>query len=197
MTGFDPSTKFPGATYTTCCIDQITAMGSAFGSTPTGDAVFFNSRIVKRVDLTEGDLVNALVLPNYEDKRDTCSYRALRAEVQGSIFDQPLEPAPGSEEEGELETAPFEEEMNDVARYGSKIVDLLTRVEGPLSTKAISDVLEISSMTVSNVCRTLNALGKVARADVYRTMHQTKASLCVWSINTSEFELDIDPKEWR
>ena len=81
--------------------------------------------------------------------------------------------------------------------FGTMVHALWTRVAGPCSTKPIAEGLEVSSMTGRNACRTLKARGKVARTSVYRTMHKTKASLCVWSINNSEFELDIDPKEWR
>ena len=196
---FDPSTKFPGSKTVPCCIDQITAAGSAFGSTTDGDAVFFNSRIVARVDMTEGDLVDALVLPNYEDKRDTCSFRALRAEVRGSIFDQPVSDMTSEEDdlspendEHSPEDDRLETRMTNAWQYGQRILDTLDEI-GPMSTSQLARHLDAPSMAIRTACLTLNKMGEVARADVFRNSMQTKASVCVWAVDPSDYM--VDPEE--
>jgi hypothetical protein len=66
-------------------VDNITSVGSAFGATVEGEAVFINARIVSALKLKHGDHVRAFVLPNYEDKRDRVRWRAIRVEVIGSM----------------------------------------------------------------------------------------------------------------
>ena len=50
-------------------IESVSYTGSAFGSNEDGDTVFFNQRLVEKVALEMGDIVEAFAIPNYEDKR--------------------------------------------------------------------------------------------------------------------------------
>ena len=61
-------------------VDGITESNSAFGATEAGEAVFFNTRIVQRMNLEEGQMVYAHCIPNYEDKRDQIPWRCIRVE---------------------------------------------------------------------------------------------------------------------
>ena len=61
-------------------VDGITNSNSAFGATEAGEAVFFNTRIVQRMNLEEGQMVYAHCIPNYEDKRDQIPWRCIRVE---------------------------------------------------------------------------------------------------------------------
>lgn len=61
-------------------VDGITESNSAFGATEAGEAVFFNTRIVQRMSLEEGQMVYAHCIPNYEDKRDQIPWRCIRIE---------------------------------------------------------------------------------------------------------------------
>ena len=61
-------------------VDGITNSNSAFGATEAGEAVFFNTRIVQRMNLEEGQMVYAHCIPNYEDKRDQIPWRCIRIE---------------------------------------------------------------------------------------------------------------------
>ena len=61
-------------------VDGITESNSAFGATDAGEAVFFNTRIVQRMNLEEGQMVYAHCIPNYEDKRDQIPWRCIRVE---------------------------------------------------------------------------------------------------------------------
>ena len=69
-------------------VDDVTTVGSAFAATSEGEAVFINARIVNAVKIKHGDILEAHVLPNYEDKRASVPWRAMRASVQGSIFNE-------------------------------------------------------------------------------------------------------------
>ena len=61
-------------------VDGITESNSAFGANDAGEAVFFNTRIVQRMNLEEGQMVYAHCIPNYEDKRDQIPWRCIRVE---------------------------------------------------------------------------------------------------------------------
>ena len=61
-------------------IESRTYSDSAFGANDAGEAVFFNKRIVDRMNLQEGDMVYAHCIPNYEDKREQIPWRCIRIE---------------------------------------------------------------------------------------------------------------------
>lgn len=67
-------------TVRTVHVEELTYSGSAFGSTDDGEGVFFNTRVVDRMDLEPGDLVTAHLIPNYIDKRDEIPWRCIRVE---------------------------------------------------------------------------------------------------------------------
>jgi len=64
-------------------IEGISHMGSAFGANEKGEAIFFNARLVDKVGLEMGDIVEAHTIPNYEDKREATPWRAVRVKVVG------------------------------------------------------------------------------------------------------------------
>jgi hypothetical protein len=159
-------------------IDDITPMGSAFAATPDGEAVFINARIVSAVKIKHGDRVRVLVLPNYEDKRDRVRWRALRAEVIGTIF----------ETVGDGEPVPSE----PVKSKDVMVMDLLQEY-GPLRTSSVGRLLNIDSGEAGALCHGLYAQGKIALANVYSSPDNNRASHRVWAVDINEF--DIDPFE--
>jgi len=64
-------------------IESVSYTGSAFGSNESGESVFFNQRLVNKVGLEMGDIVEAHSIPNYEDKRTETPWRAIRVAVVG------------------------------------------------------------------------------------------------------------------
>lgn len=79
-------------------VEYLTDTGSAFGVTPQGEQVFMNRRLVEKMNLVGGEVLDAFLLPNYPDKRETIPWRAMRVELpapdprlealRGSIDDQ-------------------------------------------------------------------------------------------------------------
>ena len=61
-------------------VEGKTYSGSAFGVNDEGEAVFFNSRLVNKMELEEGDEIVAHCIPNYIDKRDEIPWRCIRVE---------------------------------------------------------------------------------------------------------------------
>jgi hypothetical protein len=56
-------------------VEELSHTGSAFGMNEESDGVFFNARLVDRMDLETGDEVIAHCVPNYQDKIDENSGR--------------------------------------------------------------------------------------------------------------------------
>ena len=59
-------------------IDVLTYSGSAFAVCENGDQVFLNQRLVEKMELQEGDVCNAVLLKNYDDKVHMTPWRAVR-----------------------------------------------------------------------------------------------------------------------
>ena len=62
-------------------IEDVSYANSAFGVNERGESVFFNSRIVNKMDLEIGDEISAQCLPNYEDKRAQVKWRCVRTQL--------------------------------------------------------------------------------------------------------------------
>jgi hypothetical protein len=157
-------------------VDNITSVGSAFGATVEGEAVFINTRIVCVLKLKHGDHVRAFVLPNYEDKRDRVRWRAIRVEVIGSMSED-QEPMP------QLTAGPPKDQL---------IMDLLDE-HGPLRTSTLARLLDIDSGEAGTLCHGLYAQGKIALADIYSSPGNKRASHRVWALDINDF--DVDPFE--
>ena len=52
-------------------VEYLTDTGSAFAVTPHGEQVFLNRRLVEKMNLEGGEVLDAFLLPNYPDKRET------------------------------------------------------------------------------------------------------------------------------
>ena len=113
-------------------VDGITNSNSAFGANEEGEAVFFNTRIVERMNLEEGQTVYAHCIPNYEDKRDQIPWRCIRIEE-----DLEKRNIPGN---GRHETAVIKKffEENDEVWTLEEIVN-----ETKLSEDVVEHVLEL------------------------------------------------------
>lgn len=191
-------TKFEGAEKKQCFVDHLTPFGSAFAATVDGDAVFLNARIVEAVGLTQAEVdaapvaLTCFVLLNYEDKRTTCRYRALMAMRPGAE-PKPLAPraAPEVAAEAVMEPKPAPTPEDEYYHYEKIILDALEK-QGPMSTADLSEILDIDTTSVSNVCRSLHRTGNICRADVYRQLGQQRASLVVWAKHPSDFSIEFD-----
>ena len=59
-------------------LEEFTYSDSMFGCNDDGDGVYFNQRVVHKMDLEVGDRVVAHCIPNYADKRDEIPWRCIR-----------------------------------------------------------------------------------------------------------------------
>ena len=160
-------------------VDQLTTVGSAFGATEEGEAVFINARVVSAVKIKHGDILEAHILPNYEDKRDHVPWRVMRATVRGSIFE---------------DIDDEEETPEPVIHYKphEHIKELLEE-HGPMRTATMARIMDMDAGVVGALCNGLFASGDIAKADVFSSPDQSRASHRVWAIHTRDF--DEDPTE--
>lgn len=151
-------------------VDMLTYSGSAFGSTPDGDQVFINARIVDAMGLSEGMVLTGYLLPNFPDKRDQIQWRAMRME----------KPEPRAEDDEplvEIEETP-----------GQKILARIKEgSQGYFTTVDLVEDLGLDTKTVNNNCMSLHNRGLIARADVHAAPNQKRASYVLWALDAKSF----------
>ena len=155
-------------------IESVSYTGSAFGSNEDGDSVFFNQRLVEKVELEMGDIVEAHAIPNYEDKRHETPWRAIRVSAEKHTNIDPVlaEPIP----------------VRSAAQLDHEVLSLLSDEEVPYwTTSDLSDAVNADTKTVGNACLRLFNKGMVAKADVHGRPDQDRASFCLWARTAEQF----------
>ena len=167
---FEFKEDFPGLIKINVMVETISYAGSGFAITKEGDQVFINKRIVELMGLDEGMVVEAMVIPNYEDKRDKIQWRAIRIVPKGDS-----DPVP--------EQAPVDK---------AKLIQTLIDEEGPLRTATIAKHLSMSVDEVTTICLGLFAEKRLAMAEVYGEPGQKRASIRVWGVDINDFDVNLE-----
>ena len=148
---------------------SIIASGTAFGiRMDTGDSVFIPSATAEEVRLREGEIVNAILVPN-KHRASTTDWFAVRVSR--------TEPLPEPKPEPVLT-------IDDRALIAIKAAD------GYLTTAEMAEVLKTDSRSAHNALLRLFNTGKVAKADVYAAGGQSRPSFCLWASSAAEFTGD-------
>ena len=159
-------------------IEGLTHTGSAFGTNEAGDTVFFNQRLVEKVELEIGDIVEAYAIPNYEDKRDETPWRAIKVDIATpwALF-FPLGV-----------TVP-EVPARTAAQLDEEVLNLLGEDSGEAycTTAELADAAGTDTKTMGNSCLRLFNKGLIAKADVHGRPNQERATFCLWARNTAQF----------
>ena len=157
-------------------IEGLTYTGSAFGSNEAGDTVFFNQRLVERVSLEVGDIVEAHAIANYEDKRSDTPWRAIRvSENKHSNIDAVIP---------EVEQT----KVRSAAELDQEIMHLLRDDEVSYWTSSdLADAVDADTKTVGNSCLRLFNKSLIAKADVHGGPDQERATFCLWARNVEQF----------
>jgi inorganic pyrophosphatase/exopolyphosphatase len=151
-------------------IDKLAYSGSAFGVNDKGEAVFINGRIVEKMDIQEGDTVVAHCIPNYPDKADQIPWRCIRVDVQDTITPDP---------------EPKERTADEIDRAILEIID--HHHDCFLTTSEVAEDAKVSTTTAGNSLNRLFKKGLIAKADVYATAGQDRASWSIWAYSTDLF----------
>ena len=172
----------PEIEITTVFLDQITHTGSAFAArTDNGEVVFINSRIVSAVKLRENDTLRATIIPNYEDKRHSVQWRAIRVTIVEGEQPQDVVVAP---------VTPQPEPQPQAETLTEKVYNVLD-THGPLRTATIARLLDLAPSEVGALCRGMYAEGQIAMAEVYSSPENSRPSHKVWAVSINDF--DVDP----
>ena len=152
-------------------IEGMTYTGSAFGSNEAGDTVFFNQRLVERVSLEVGDIVEAHAIANYEDKRAETPWRAIRVSAEKKPVEEVEQP-----------------KVRSAAELDQEIMHLLRDEEVSYWTSSdLADAVDAETKTVGNSCLRLFNKSLIAKADVHGGPDQERASFCLWARNADQF----------
>jgi len=168
-------------------IDDITLSGSAFGAAENGDTVFFHQRLVDKMSLEIGDIIDAHSIPNYEDKRHVTPWRAIKVVAQ-PLVQEDLAKAVKEQEEAALVRL-LEETAKTAAQVDADILHLLTEnpPAGHWTTVEVGEHVGVDTKAAGNSCLRLFNAGRIAKADVFSSPGQGRASFCLWAINADVF----------
>lgn len=165
-------TKIFETTTMNILIDSTTYSGSAFGVSDQGEAVFFNARVLKALDLEEGDMVQAACIPNYEDKRHDIPWRCIRATKL---------------EEGVAAPAPVERTAAEID--AAILIEIMSQPEDSyVLTSEVAEMVDVTSTTASNSLTRLFNAGKIVKGEIYSRPGLTQPSFNVWALDVAAFK---------
>jgi len=162
-------------------IESASYTGSAFGSNEQGASVFFNQRLVEKVSIDIGDIVEAYVIPNYEDKRHETPWRAIRASIVNAeeVASLPAEIPPSTTRFHKTKTA---RELDE------EVLQFLSDEDVAYWTSSdLADAADTDTKTIGNSCLRLFNRGLIAKADVHGYPKQDRATFCLWARSTDRF----------
>tara|TARA_R110000823_G_scaffold116886_2_gene240100 strand:+ start:169 stop:681 length:513 start_codon:yes stop_codon:yes gene_type:complete len=153
-------------------VETISAMGSGFGMNEEGETVFLNGRLVEKVGLDMGDVIEAHVIPNFEDKRQSIPWRAVQ------VFKLK------DEEPAVLDVV----ESRTSAELDLEILGILSEADDEYwTTVDLANAVDTDTVSVGNSCNRLFNKGLVAKAEVHARPGQKRASLCLWAKDIEGF----------
>ena len=156
-------------------IEGLTYTGSAFGANEAGEVVFFNQRLVERVSLDVGDIVEAHTIANYEDKRAETPWRAIRVSANKKAIDDVVPDV-------------VQPKVRSAAELDQEIMHLLRDEEVSYWTSSdLADAVDAETKTVGNSCLRLFNKSLIAKADVHGGPDQERATFCLWARNVEQF----------
>ena len=149
--------------------------GFAFALTEAGEQVFVPPYAIEGLKLDRGARYQAVLIPNHkEHERDRTPYMAVSVlAVNHVLKSEPAETA--SPAEGESVSA------RDETIYS------LIRESDYMTSAELADHSGFDSKTAGNSALRLFNAGRIAKADVYNRVGQSRASFTLWAENASKF----------
>ena len=163
-------------------VEMNTFSGSAFAVNSAGEQIFINARIMERMNLEEGGLVTAYVLPNYADKRQTIPWRAMRVDVPRDI---PQQTSPVVE----TEPSTLDNEIMRLLWADTETGRLWTdkEVSDKISANASTTLDTASPAECHRACTRLYERAVICRVD-FSTDPTRMGSLIMWAATLRDFE---------
>jgi hypothetical protein len=153
--------------------------GFAFALTEAGEQIFIPPYAIDGDALERGKRYQAVLIENpKEPQRDRTPYQAVSVLVNEHV----LKPEPA---EAATPATPAAEEVSIEAR-DEVIYNLIC--DGDYTTSAeLAEYSGFDSKTASNSANRLYIAGRIAKADVYNRVGQSRASFTLWAESASKF----------
>ena len=161
-------------------ITNAHAHGFAFAcDTETQGQVFIPVHIAEGFDLAPGDEIEAVLVPNYQDKSDKGTpWQAVKLQ-RDSISDQ------HDNEVCEKSIIDKSQTLNNEALDAEMLSYIL--LAGYYTTAELADYFEIDHKTAGNAAQRLFNAGKIAKADVFNRVGQQRPTIILWSAAAKTF----------
>ena len=157
-------------------ITNAHAHGFAFAcDTETQGQVFIPVHIAEGFDLAPGDEVEAVLVPNYQDKSDKGTpWQAVKLQ-RDSVS-----------EVCEKVSLDKSQTLNQEA-LDADIANFIISAGGYHTTAEIADYFEINHKTAGNAAQRLFNAGKIAKADVFNRVGQQRPTIILWAAAAKTF----------
>jgi bifunctional DNA-binding transcriptional regulator/antitoxin component of YhaV-PrlF toxin-antitoxin module len=179
-------------------ITNAHAHGFAFAcDTETQGQVFIPVHIAEGFDLAPGDEIEAVLVPNYQDKSDKGTpWQAVKLQRPLEIVQITSKEHLTEWWEGISET-PDEKVCEKVSLDKSQtlnqealdadIANFIISAGGYHTTAEIADYFEINHKTAGNAAQRLFNSGKIAKADVFNRVGQQRPTIILWAASAKTF----------
>ena len=150
--------------------------GFAFALTEAGEQIFIPPYAIDGAELQRGKRYQAVLVDNHkEHQRERTPYMAVSVLVtEPTVTPEPAEAA-----------TPAAEEVSIEAR-DEVIYNLIC--DGDYTTSAeLAEYSGFDSKTAGNSANRLYIAGRIAKADVYNRVGQSRSSFTLWAENASKF----------
>ena len=156
-------------------ITNAHAHGFAFAcDTETQGQVFIPVHIAEGFDLAPGDEIEAVLVPNYQDKSDKGTpWQAVKLQRDSAS------------EVCEKVIIDNSQTLNNEALDAEMLSYILSA--GYYTTAEIADYFEIDHKTAGNAAQRLFNAGKIAKADVFNRVGQKRPTMILWAAAAKTF----------
>ena len=161
-------------------ITNAHAHGFAFAcDIETQGQVFIPVHIAEGFDLAPGDEIDAVLVPNYQDKSDKGTpWQAVKLQ-RDSVAETPDNEVCEKVSLDKLQTLNQEALDAEMLRY---IVSA-----GYHTTAELADYFEVDHKTAGNSAMRLFNAGKIAKADVFNRVGQQRPTIILWAASAKVF----------
>ena len=157
-------------------ITNAHAHGFAFAcDTETQGQVFIPVHIAEGFDLAPGDEIEAVLVPNYQDKSDKGTpWQAVKLQRDSAS------------EVCEKVSLDKTQTLNQEA-LDADIASFVISAGGYHTTAELADYFEIEHKAAGNAAMRLFNAGKIAKADVFNRVGQQRPTMILWAASAKTF----------
>ena len=155
-------------------ITNAHAHGFAFAcDTETQGQVFIPVHIADGFDLAPGDEIEAVLVPNYQDKSDKGTpWQAVKLQRDTEVCEKAI--------------IDKSQTLNQEA-LDANLLEFVLAAGGYHTTAELADYFELDHKTAGNAAQRLFNSGKIAKADVFNRVGQKRPTMILWAAAAKTF----------